>query len=417
MFDSDPAVAAVRLGVALGVGLLVGTDRERRMVARGRRGAAGIRTFALVGLLGGVAQQLGGMPLLAVGLAFVAAAGLVGYFRESSDLGLTTEVAMVVTFLIGALAQSEPALASGVGVTVTILLATRSWLHHFVSSVLTEEETHDGLLLGACALVALPLLPDRTIDPFDSVNPFAVWRLVVLLMAISGAGYIAVRAVGPRYGLPVAGFLGGFVSSTATIGAMGARARTGEAFLRPAVAAALLSTVATIVQLAAILAVTSPETLRELSVPLGLAGAGAFAIAAATVVRARAVSDEDSAWRGHAFHLPTAILLALVVTLVSLLSAIASDLGGDRAVQVAAFLGGLADAHAAAIGVATVAASGKLTFSAAAVGVLAALSANTLSKIVFAYFGGGVRFTLPVGAGLLLVLGLAWSGTLVSLSP
>ena len=353
VFESVTLEDAVRLAVALAIGLLVGAERERRMAEREHRGPAGLRTFALVALLGGVVDHVGGEAVLAVALAFVAGAALISYFREG-DPGITTEVALVVTFLLGVLAQREPALASAIAVAVTILLATRSSLHRFVDSVLTSDEAHDFLVLAAAALVVLPLLPDRTIGPFDVLNPFAVWRLVVLLMAISSAGYIAVRAVGPQYGLPIAGLLGGFVSSTATIGAMGARSRGQPDALRAAIAAALFSTVATMLQMAAVVATVSSALLRELTWPLSFGAVAALVVASVALLGSPRTSDEHEVSYGRAFELRTALFLAAIITLVTFGSAAASELAGDGGVQVAALVGGFADTHAAAIGVASV---------------------------------------------------------------
>lgn len=409
LIDSVTFEVAVRLAVALGIGLLVGAERERRMAERGRRGTAGVRTFALLGLLGGIAEQIGGDAVLAVALAFVGGAALVSYFRERTP-GMTTEVAQVVTFLLGVLAQREPAVASALAATITILLATRTSLHRFIGSVLTDAEVHDALLFAAAALVVLPLLPNRAVGPFEVLNPFAVWRLVVLLMAISSAGYIVVRSVGPRYGLAVAGLLGGFVSSTATIGAMGTRARDDPSVLRGAVAGALFSTVATIAQMAAVLGATSAPTLEAMAWPLALGGAGALAAAGLSMLGRHDTEGHEAVAYSRAFDLRAAVLLAGTITLVTVLSAAAAEAAGSAGVRVAALLGGLADTHAAAIGVASVVAAGKLEAADATLAVLAALTTNTVSKIVFAFIGGGPRFAAPVGTGLVFVMALAWSG-------
>ena len=414
MFDSFTSEDAVRLAIAVAIGLLVGAERERRMAEREHRGPAGLRTFALVALLGGIVDTVGGDATLAVALAFVGGAALLSYFREG-DPGITTEVALVVTFLLGVLAQREPAVASGLAVSVTVLLATRSALHRFVNSVLTDQEVHDALLLAAAALVVLPLLPNETIDPLDTINPFSVWRLVVLLMAISSAGYVAVRAVGPAYGLPIAGLLGGFVSSTATIGAMGARSRGQPDALRATIAAALFSTVATMLQMAAVVGTLSSTLLRELAWPLGL-GAIAALIAAGIAMFGRRLRvsagepEEQEVGYGRAFELRTAVLLAATITVVTFASAVASEIAGDSGVQLAALVGGFADTHAAGIGVTSVFIAGNLEVSAATIAVLASISSNTLSKIAFAYVGGGAGYAIPVGAGLLAALGAVWLG-------
>jgi uncharacterized membrane protein (DUF4010 family) len=210
--------------------------------------------------------------LLGGGLTLAVLAGVVGVlavvsYRKSSvdDPGLTTEIALVLTFMLGALAQEDAPLATGLGVLVAIMLAARSHLHRFVVRVMSEQELHDALLLAAAALVILPLTPDRTVDPFDAINPRTLWTLAVLMMAINGCGHIALRAAGPAFGLSFAGFASGFVSSTATIAAMGAQARRLPAMRAAAVSGAVLSSLATVLQLALLLAVTSTAVLRAMA--------------------------------------------------------------------------------------------------------------------------------------------------------
>lgn len=114
----------------------------------------------------------------------------------------------------------SPRVAAGAGVATAIVLAGRDQIDRVVSKTLSERELHDGLLFAACALIVLPLLPDRSFGPHGPLNPSVIWRFVVTVMAMQGAGYVALRVIGPRYGLVVVGLLGGFVSSTATIGIM-----------------------------------------------------------------------------------------------------------------------------------------------------------------------------------------------------
>jgi uncharacterized membrane protein (DUF4010 family) len=410
VLDSIPFDSAIRLAIALGIGLLIGAERERRMAERGRRGTAGVRTFALVGLLGGIVAQTDQPALIAVGLVFVGAAILVGYFREPDELGITSEVALVVTYGLGVLAQEQPALASAVAVVVTILLATRSQMHRFVSSVLTEQELQDALVLAACAVVVLPLLPDRPVGPGGALNPFSVWRLVVLLMAVSSAGYIAVRAVGPRFGLPIAGLLGGFVSSTATIGAMASRVREQPALARAAMSGALASTIATFAQMAVVVFAIHAPTLRQLAWPLFLGGVTALVLAGIAMIGTGRTEHNQRIEYGRAFNLRTALLLAAAISAVTVVSAVAADLAGGRGLLVATALGGFADAHASAVGAASVASAGSIAPPTVALVILAAISSNTISKIAAAWVGGP-RFALFVGVGLVIVLAAAWTAT------
>jgi uncharacterized membrane protein (DUF4010 family) len=183
-----------RLLIALAIGLLIGVERERRKGEGEARAPAGLRTFVLVALLGGLAAQTGGNFLVVLAGAFTAAAALIGYaLGDRRDPGLTSEVALVVTYVLGVLAQSKPVLALEVSVVVTALLAYRIQLHRLARDVLTERELLDGLTLAMAALVVWPLLPNRPIDPYGLINPFALWRLAVVLMGLGALGYIGQR--------------------------------------------------------------------------------------------------------------------------------------------------------------------------------------------------------------------------------
>ncbi|MBP6195462.1 MAG: MgtC/SapB family protein, partial [Methyloversatilis sp.] len=258
----------IGLAAALGIGLLIGMERERRKGEGPARAAAGLRTFTLAALLGALAMLLGGGLTLAVLAGVVGVLTTVSYVRSSADdPGLTTEIALVLTFMLGALALHDAPLATGIGVLVAITLAARTQLHRFVVRVMSEDELHDALLLAAAALVILPLTPDRTVDPFNAINPRTLWTLAVLMMTINACGHIALRAIGPALGLSFAGFASGFVSSTATIAAMGAQAVRTPALRAAAVSGAVLSSVATVLQLVLLLSFTSTPVLREMALP------------------------------------------------------------------------------------------------------------------------------------------------------
>src|SRR5579864_5261858 len=267
----DPTI--LDLAVALGIGLLIGAERERRKGEGPQRSPAGIRTFTVTSLAGAISHLVGGQVLLAITTIGVIALTTAAYWRaQEDDPGLTTEIALILTALLGGLSMQQPALAGGLAVTVAILLAARTPLHRFVRSALTEDELKDALIFAGATFVVLPLVPDRFMGPYGALNPHSIWVLVVLTMAISAEGYFAVRIAGARVGLPVAGLASGFISSTATIGAMGARAAKTPAVLSAAVAGAVLSTIATIAQMALVLAATSAATLLTLSAPLVCAG-------------------------------------------------------------------------------------------------------------------------------------------------
>lgn len=404
---------AVRLAVSLGIGLLIGAERERRKGSGPGRDAAGLRTFAVTGLVGGVSLAFGGEAVLVAAALVLGALATVAYGRRRArDPGLTSEMALVATLLLGAFAVRDPALSAGLAVVTTILLASRTRLHRFVGKVLTEQELHDALLLAAAILVVLPLTPDRGLGPFGVLNPRTVWRLVIVAMLASAGGYVALRALGPRYGLPLAGFASGFVSSAATIAMMGKRAQSDPRVSGAAVAGAVLSTVATVAQMVALLAVTSPACLGELAWPLGAAGGMAVAYGAIFAVRAARSTAAGTMATGRAFDLKTAAIFAAVVSSVMLGAALVDAQFGERGLAVAAAAAGFADTHSPAASVAALVASGRITASASALPILLALTANTITKAVLAAVGGGRRFALQVIPGLVLVIAGAWLAAL-----
>jgi len=396
---------ALGLATALGIGLLIGLDREKRQEGRG---AAGVRTFALVALLGAVGQIAGGVPGLLVCIVVTAVFAAMAYrVTSQSDPGLTTEIALVLTCALGGVAQVHVVVAAASGVLVALLLVSRGWLNAWARDRLSPRELTDAILLAACALVILPLLPDRTVDPFGVVNPRLVWLLATTVMIINAAGYVALRAFGDAKGLAIAGVTGGFVSSVATIASMGSRARAGAA---GAIAGATLSSIGTVVQLAILIAITNRALLQLLW--LSLLGAGSLALIYGVIFSLRAFRQPAGAKSelGRAFQPRTAIIFALVVTAVLFLSAALAHFFGATGGLAGVAVAGFADAHASAVSAASLAASGGLSANAAVVAILVAFTTNTLTKGVAAWVSGGSRFAAGVIPGLVLMLVAAWAG-------
>jgi uncharacterized membrane protein (DUF4010 family) len=400
--------------VALGIGLLIGAERERRKGSGIMRGSAGIRTFAATSMLGAVGVLLGGV-LLIVATLIVGALAVVSYQRtRDNDPGITTEISLLLTCLLGGLAMHHAALAAGIGAALALLLAARNRIHFFVRGVLTERELHDALLFFAAALILLPLAPDRFMGPFDALNPHSIARLVVLVMAISAIGYVAMRSLGVRYGLPLAGFSSGFISSTATIHTLGLRAARSTAHAAGAAAGAVLSTVATIIQMGLVVALVQPALLHELMQPLLFGGAMAVAYSLVFMLRGISASDEtEKNDIGHAFDLKSAVLFAAIMSGVLLLSAALSALLGSRGTLLAAVATGLIDPHATAASVASLVTANKLSVQDALWPILAGLTTNTLMKAIVAFNAGGAQYAARIVPGLVLVIAATWAGALL----
>ena len=404
----------IRLGAALAVGLLIGIERERSKGQVPRRAAAGVRTFTLIALAGAISLELGGLPAFLIVAAVVGVFAALSYVRSfRHDPGLTTEVAMIVTLLLGGLALREPRVAGALAVIVTIVLAARTPVHDWIRNVLTDEEVRDGLILAAAALVILPLLPEQPVDAWGVLDLRKLWTLAVLVMAINGLGYIAVRALGAKIGLALAGLFSGFVSSTATIGAMGSRTRARPELYRGAVAGAAASSIATVVQLGIVVGLVSMQTLQALVPSLILAGLTAMAYAGLFTLRSLRDTTQGEAPAGRPFSPKTAVFFVLMVGLALAISTALTYWLGDRGLLLAPGVAGFGDSHAAAISAASLAASGKTEVPLAVIAVLIGFSTNAVSKTVVAFSLGDRRFAFQLLPGIVLMVLAAWAGWFV----
>jgi uncharacterized membrane protein (DUF4010 family) len=389
------------LGVALGVGLLIGIERERRRLPEDlQRSAAGVRSFTLAALCGGVASLLGPLMLAIVTLAF---AGLlvVAYLRTSEhDPGLTSEVALLATLLLGALAMQRPGLAAGLAVLVTLLLAARARIHRLSRELISEAELRDGLLLAAAALIVLPLLPDHPIDPLGVVNPARIWLLVVLIMAIGALGHVLLRAVGSKRGFPLAGFFAGFVSSTAAVAGFGERAREQPALLRTAVGAALAANLGSLLLFVPVLGSLSATALPLLRLPLMAAGS-VLLLGALAGLRGGGDAVAPPAAERRMFRFRHALLLAGAISGLAAAVGVVHQWLGPQAAVAGATVAALAEVHASAATLAQLHAGGAIDDEALRWGLVAVLGAAALAKSMLAWVAGGRRYGARVTLGLL----------------
>jgi uncharacterized membrane protein (DUF4010 family) len=399
-----------RLAIALGIGLLIGTERERRREEQGA-GFAGVRTFALASLLGGLLGYLGSAPLMITGAIVVGAFALTGYVvnRGEVDRGITTEVALVVAYVLGVLSIEAPLVAPAVAVVMTWVLALRGELHRLVLRTITERELRDLLIFLLVALVVLPIAPDRAFGPYGAVNPQALARLLVVLLAITGAGYVAQRLVSPRLGLAVTGFVSGFVSSSATIAAMSLRARERPSEWRAAVAGGLASSVATVVQYIVVVAAIDPSLALRVAPSLGLAALAA--LTGGSVFAWLSLRDGGAAEQpGRAFRLWTALGFAAVFVLVSIAAGALAEWIGQASIVVVSAVAAFLDAHSTAGSVASLHRTGSIDGGTAQLALLTALSTNTVTKIVLAWSGRHARYAWNVTLGVLAIAASAWLG-------
>lgn len=396
---------AVGYAVALGIGLLIGLERERVKGTGRRRKAAGIRTFALLALVGASAVSIGDIALLVAGI-FVTAAMIVSYGRTSAaDPGLTTEVAMLATFLLGAMALGRPGQAGALAIVATLLLYSKAHLHTFATRLLSGQEVHDLLFLSLSAFVILPLLPDHPVDPWNALNPRKLWMLAVAMMGVTALGYFSLKVLGSRVGLAIVGLAGGFVSSTATVAAMGERAKAAPTLVPAAASAALMSNVGTIVQLVVVIGTFSLAFLQRLAWPL--AAAGVVAVMAALVANKRSSAepvDLGEFYGKRVFEPLRAFGFAGLLAGVMLLAAWLRSVLGESSVIWILGVSGLVDVHAAAASAAQLESAASIAVTQAEYGLLAAFSANSLLKCLISWLKGGSAYALRVAPGIVLML-------------
>jgi uncharacterized membrane protein (DUF4010 family) len=401
-----------RLAAALAIGLLVGTERHwrERQEAPGRR-TAGVRTFALTGLFGGVMAVLasalgqpGGALLLGFGLAALLAAQLPFALREAeaeNRVSATSLVAALGTFSLGALAVlGDMAVAGAAAVAMTAILASRESLHGLMARI-TWPELRSALVLLSMTLLVMPMVPDEPIALLGGLNPAKIWRFAILLAAISYLGYLAVRLMGPERGLLFSGAAGGLISSTAVTLSNARAAAAGGAALVLA-AGALMAGAVSCLRTIGIVAFIAPTVAGFLLVPLGIAGLG-MALGGFVLVRRTGADGAPARAPDNPFELSAVLKIALLLAAVVLISRLAAERLGPEAVLAVAAITGLADVDAVALSVPLLAPA-TISPEFAAQAVLVAVAVNISAKAGYALALGGGRYGAAY-AGLSLAAG------------
>lgn len=410
-----------RLGVALAIGLLIGLERgwQGRELAEGQR-FAGFRTFGIVSLLGGIAAIAApdSSPVLVAVFVALGMIATAGYWRTSStseDLSATTAVAILLAFGLGALAgRGYLVPAASTAVVVTILLGLKPELHAVVQKI-ERHELLATLRLLLISVVLLPILPDKGYGPWEALNPYQIWWMVVLVASLSYVGYFAVRLIGNRFGILVTGLFGGLASSTATAIELAEQAKAspaGQGLLGGAIVVASAVMFPRMLAVAAI----NPRLVPSLAPPL--LGAGALAMA----IGIWCLWSSSSARSGTQPHIEArnpldlwrATQFGLILAAVMVLARAAVALASNRGIYVLAALSGLADVDAITLSLATMASHGQITMTAATAGILIAATVNTLAKSVIVVFIGGYRIGWRVAWPLILAIGAGVAGVLAA---
>ena len=405
---------------SLAIGLFVGLERERSPAAK-----AGLRTFALTALLGTLlallSEYMESPWLLAAGLLAVAGLIVSAYLDtpRTDDPGTTTQAALLLCFGLGALVWfGFGALAVLLAVAMTLLLHFKPELQS-ISKSLSRQDLQSILQFAVLSFVILPVLPNRDFGPFDTLNPYQTWLMVVLISGLSLAGYVSLRFVGQRFGAPLLGFFGGMVSSTATTLIYARHARSNENLGKLAVVVIMIANLVVLIRLAVVSSLVAPGIAPYL-IPV-LAG-GLVAGSLLTFLWWRRIGAEGE------FPMPemknpteirTALTFAALYAVISLISAWLANLSGSSGLYLLAFVSGLTDVDAISISMLRLFDQGKLTPDVTVATIAIAYLSNLLFKFGLMMSIGGrslARLSAPAAAAtalgmiFMLVAGVSLSG-------
>lgn len=398
----EPILLLQRLSVALAIGLLIGIERgwQSRTEQEGER-AAGLRTHALAALLGGlwgaIAAAGGPTGYIALGVAFATFGAIIAVYRfreteHDGTFGATTVVAAMLSFTLGAYAViGDGTVAAAAAVATAGLLALKSALHGWVAR-LSWPELRSALLLLAMTFIVLPLLPDRTVDPWAMINPFELWLMTIVLAAISFAGYVAIKVAGDRTGSIITGIAGGLASSTAVTLTLSKLARDLPDRRAHLLAGILLSGATMMARVLVVVALVNASLIGRLAAPIGAAGLtlAAIGLLLLTIKSDDTATDDPHLTLVNPFELGTVLKLGALLTVVTIAAKIMTVSAGAAGAYILAAASGIADVDAVTLSMSRLA-RGQLAPDIAARAIVIVVTVNTLAKAALGWFAGGAE--------------------------
>jgi len=404
------ATPVLAFSTALGIGLLVGMERERRPDS-----AAGLRTFALVSMLGCLfamlGERAGGGPwMLAVGLLVIAGAMIAANFstqQEEQYRGFTSEAAVVVTYGLGATVwYGYSTLAVMLAIATTVLLYFKAELKQ-ISERTTPKDINSILQFGVLSMVILPILPNEDFGPYAAFNPRQVWWMVVLISGLALAGYLALRIIGARHGAAVLGIFGGLASSTATTMMFSRHASEHRHLVRMAAIVILIANVMVMIRLWLVAGVVAPQLAAKIATVFACGIVPGILMALYGWKILAEAGELPMPEVKNPTELKTAISFGLLYAGVLLASAWLQEIAGNSGVYIVALASGLTDADASVLSTLRMFNLEKIAGNEAVIAVTLALVANLIFKIGLVVSIGGsalARHALPgllaIGAGM-----------------
>lgn len=406
---------------ALFIGALIGMEREFIQQHENDAAFAGIRTYALVSLLGAVGAYLSTIGTEWVfGVTFVALILLVisGYVLDrihddGKRPGITSEVTLFLTFLLGAMiAWEQIILAVFIGVGVVIVLSLKSRIHRIVRGM-SADDLRMALQFALISGVILPILPNQTYDPFGVLNPYSIWLLVVMVSGVGFIGYVLMKILGAERGIGLMGVLGGLVSSTATTVSLSGASKDSPEHASAYARGILLASSVMFARILVLVGITSPSFVQVLVAPFGAMFATGLFIVAVMTVRQRQNPKPENAQVtiGNPLKMSTALSFAAIYTVIVIGIKLIDQQFGNQGIYVASLITGLIDADAIALGIAGLVGTGQMAADVGVGAVVLASVMNSLSKGVIAFTLGHPKLRQQV---LVALVGVAIMGGLVA---
>lgn len=415
----DPLALALRFVAALGLGVLLGLERER---VKTQASFAGVRTLGLVALTGGIAAFLDvqlDRPWLALG-AFLVVSGLVivsyAVSAQRGEIGITTEISALLAFLLGFLCvRGHVGIAAGLAVASGGVLALKEWLHRFAARIETAD-VEAVLKFAIVSVIVLPLVPDQNFGPppLDVLNPYKIWLMVVLISGLNFASYLLVKLVGAEHGIGLTGLLGGLVSSTAVTLGFAQRSRNEPEQVGPLALGILVAWSVMFFRVVVLVAAVN----RELAPAVGIAMA-AFGIPSLVICwilwRRQRPADTATVSAGeNPFELGEAIRFGLLFGLITFAAKAAQVYLGDAGLYLAGAIAGLTDVDAIALSMSQLALADGSSTTAASQSIVLAVASNTVFKAgMVAFLGAPALRRIIVGAALAMLLAAALAAVAV----
>lgn len=413
IFSSNPTEDLfIRLIISVLIGLLVGVERERNLTEKDQL-FAGIRTYPLIAILGFLSGLISNKTSDGVFIAIFSIYGLLVvtsyYFSaKKTNMGGTSEISLILVFLLGYLVYLDYVLLSAmITLVIVIFLAFKSQFHTFADKIV-QEDIYATIKFALITLIILPILPNKTYDPFDVINPQKIWYLVVLIAGVSFVGYVLFKVIGNKRGIQLLSILGGIASSTAVTLSFTSLSKEHKQLSKSYAAGILMASSIMFPRVILIIAVLNIELALKITVPFLIFFIAGIAFSSILWKRTKTKAVEKVKIK-NPFKVLFAVKFGILFAIILFISSAAQYYFGDKGIYLSSIFAGFADVDAIVLSL-TQLTKQNLSIDSAAIGIVIAATANSFVKAFISSFLGAVemrKYTLS-GFGIIIALSILY---------